>query len=290
MDRSKLIRVDFSQEAATSEVILRPDLASQKEDWQGIYLQYHNCPPHETPEHYPTQHVVAIQTWGKLNAERQLGDRLKQEQIYPGDVCFVPANTRHQIRTEAPQGLILLSIEPNLIERVAPQAIREKVEFLPRFAHSDPFLSHLGMSLKKALSQNTIDSRFYAESLSTAIVAHLLQFYTSQPLEEASEPVEILQAKDYIQTHLTGKLSLDAIANAIGSSKYHFCHSFKQATGIAPWQYVIQQRIKLAKQLLKDNRLSIVQVSDRLGYRSPSQFSNFFRQHVGVTPSVYRNQ
>lgn len=291
MQSKKPIQVDFSQEG-TSQIISLPDISSQQ-DWQGIYLQYHNCPAHETPEHYPTQHVVAIQTWGTVDAERKLGDRFRQERIYAGDVCFVPANTRHRIHTEAEQGLILLSIEPELINRLVPQTIGEKgIELLPRFAHRDPFLHQLSLSLKKVLAQNTIDSSFYAESLSVALVAHLLQFYTANSsLQDRSvEPAKIVQAKDYIQAHLTKKLSLQAIADAVCSSKYHFCRNFKQATGIAPWQYVIEQRVELAKSLLKDSRLSIVQISDRLGYKSSSQFTNFFRQQVGVTPSAYRKK
>ena len=292
MTLDKAIAVDFSKETATSSIILPPNLSSHHVDWTGIYLQYHNCPSHETPEHYPTQHVIAIQTKGFVEAERKLGDRDRQEQIRVGDVCLVPAHTRHWIHAKGTQGLILLSIEPAAISRILPNDLDAKnIELLPHFAQADPFIYHLGLSLKKALQINTVDSRFYAESLSVALIAHLMQFYTAKnPVanDVLSEDAQIKQAKDYIHAYLTKKLSLQAISDTIGISKYHFCRIFKQSTGLTPWQYVIQQRIELAKQLLKNSQLSIWQISDRLGYSNSTQFTNFFRQHTGITPSDFR--
>ncbi len=291
MTSNEAIAVDFSQEA-TSSIILSPNLSSHQANWTGIYLQYHNCPSHETPEHYPTQHVIAIQTKGFIEAERKLGDRTRKEQIRVGDICLVPAHTRHWIHAKGEQGLILLSIEPEAIYKSLPADINAKeIELLPYFAQADPLIYHLGLSLKKTLQINTFDSRFYAESLSVALIAHLMQFYTAKnPVanDVFCEDAQIKQAKDYIHAYLTQKLSLQAIADVVGLSKYHFCRIFKQSTGLTPWQYVIQQRIKLAKQLLQNSQLSIWQISNRLGYSNSTQFTNFFRKHTGITPSDFR--
>ncbi len=112
MASDKLIAVNFSQEAATSQVISHTNrLSSHQAGWNGMYLEYHDSSSHETPEHYPTQHVIAIQTKGVVEAERKLGDRFEQEQIHVGDVCLVPAYTRHWIHSKGKQGLIMISLE-----------------------------------------------------------------------------------------------------------------------------------------------------------------------------------
>ena len=71
-------------------------------------------------------------------------------------------------------------------------------------------------------------------------------------------------------------------------STHYFCHLFKQSTGIAPYQYVIQQRIAKAKRLLKQQDLSLVDVALACGFVSQSAFNRTFKQHVGTTPRKYR--
>lgn len=295
MKQVKPIAVDFSQETATAQMIPRRNLLSSRQaGWNGIYLEYHDSPSHETPEHYPNQHVVAIQTQGVVEAERKLGDRIQQEQIRAGDVCIVPAYTLHQIRSQGEQGLILLSLEPSFLAQVAPEFInRDRIELLPHFAQADPLIHQIGLSLKSALATDGDCSRFYADALGVALVAHLLQFYTTQKYNVRERTVSladtrIQQAKDYIHAHLTEDLSLEAIATSIGMSQYHFCRLFKQNTGLTPWQYVVLQRIEAAKRLLAISQLSIVEVSQRLGFSTQGQFANFFRKHAGISPKQYR--
>ena len=300
MASDKLIAINFSQEAATSQVISNSNrLSSHQAGWNGMYLEYHDFPSHETPEHYPTQHVIAIQTKGIVEAERKLGDRFLQEQIHVGDVCLVPAYTRHWIHSKGKQGLIMISLEPSFIARNIPEYINsDNIELLPHFAQSNPLIHQIGLSLKTALQNNSPGNRFYAESLGVALVAHLMQFYTNKkyPFEDiennniSPEDAKIKQAKDYIHAHLNEKLSLEAIAATIGMSQYHFCRVFKETTGLTPWQYVIKKRIELAKRLLKIPQLSIVEISYQLGYSTPAQFTNFFRKHTGITPSIYKQK
>lgn len=297
MASDKLIAVNFSQEAATSQVISNSNrLSSHQAGWDGMYLEYHDSPSHETPEHYPTQHVIAIQTKGVVEAERKLANRFQQEQIHAGDVCVVPAYTRHWIHSKGEQGLIMISLEPSFLARTIPESIdSNNIELLPHFAQPDPLIHQIGLSLKTALQTNSPGNRFYAESLGVALVAHLMQFYTNKkyPLQDNNIPPEdakIKQAKDYIHAHLNEKLSLEEIAATIAMSQYHFCRVFKESTGLTPWQYVIKKRIELAKQLLKIPQLSIVEISYQLGYSTPAQFSNFFRKHTGITPSKYRQK
>ncbi|MEA5594200.1 hypothetical protein [Rivularia sp. UHCC 0363] len=176
----KIIAVNFSQEKATSQVLSHPNLlSSHQAGWDGMYLEYHDSPSHETPEHYPTQHVIAIQTKGIVEAQRKLGDRFSQEQIHVGDVCVVPAYTRHWIDSKGEQGLILVSLEPSFLSQTIPDFDSDNIELLPHFAQPDPLIHQIGLSLKTALQTNSAGNRFYAESLGVALIAHLMQFYTS---------------------------------------------------------------------------------------------------------------
>lgn len=294
MVQDRLIAVDFSQSAATSQVLARPNLlSSHQANWEGMYLEHHQHSAHETPEHYPKQHVIAIQIKGKVAAERRLNGSWRQEQINTGDVCVVPAYTRHWFQSSGEQELILLSFDSGFFKGIAYESTQNNsLELLPRFVQSDPFIYQIGLSLMTALKNDPLRSKFYVESLITALAAHLIQFYTAQitPLGINDGSIKIKQAIEYIHAHLNEDLSLNTIALTLGISKYHFCRSFKHSTGLTPWQYIIQLRIAAAKKLLAKPNLSIAQISRQLGYSTQGQFTNFFCKHTGINPTNYRKK
>jgi AraC family transcriptional regulator len=73
-------------------------------------------------------------------------------------------------------------------------------------------------------------------------------------------------------------------------SKYYFIELFKQSMGMTPHQYVIQQRIKRAQDLLSDRTLAISEISLACGFANQSHFTRLFRTLTGMTPKAYRDQ
>ena len=65
---------------------------------------------------------------------------------------------------------------------------------------------------------------------------------------------------------------------------------FKQVTGESPNQYLIQIRIRRARELLESSRLNMGEIASVLGYESPLYFSRQFKQLQGVSPKRYREQ
>ena len=295
MDK-QIIAVDFRQEDSLDQVVKerRTQLSSREIAWQNLHFEYHRYGSHETPEHRPIHHTLAIQTEGLVRAERQLAGRCKQESIEAGDVCLVPAFTSHKIRAEGEQGLIFLSLDPAFLRQIAYDATKSSaVELVPQFAKPDPLVCAIARSLQQTLQDDPLNSQFYAESLSLALAAHLLQHYSAkdnaiQQKETHLPEARIQKAVDYINDCLSDTLSVELIAKVAGLSQYHFSRSFNQVMGLSPWQYVIQQRIKAAKRLLIQSRQSILLVSQQLGFSTQTQFTRFFKKHVGISPTDYR--
>ncbi|WP_302885419.1 helix-turn-helix domain-containing protein [Kovacikia minuta] len=78
------------------------------------------------------------------------------------------------------------------------------------------------------------------------------------------------------------------LSSLLGMSEFYFSRQFKQATGISPYQYLLQQRIERAKQLLKRSNHSIADIALTCGFNSHSHLSKQFRQLTGTTPKAYR--
>jgi AraC family transcriptional regulator len=60
--------------------------------------------------------------------------------------------------------------------------------------------------------------------------------------------------------------------------------------GISPHQYLLQQRVERAKQLLKQRNLSIVDIAFQCGFNSQSHFTRCFRKWTGITPKAYQQE
>lgn len=100
----------------------------------------------------------------------------------------------------------------------------------------------------------------------------------------------IRDAMDFACRHLGKRLSLDELADVAGLSLSRFAHLFREQTGTTPQQFVEQQRISQARQLLELSSRSIKQIARDLGFDSPFYFSQRFSKQVGMSPRDYRNR
>ncbi|MGV4413313.1 helix-turn-helix domain-containing protein [Chryseobacterium sp. T1] len=94
---------------------------------------------------------------------------------------------------------------------------------------------------------------------------------------------------DYIKKNIHKKLSIDNIAKMAYVSKSNFFKMFKQELGISPNEYILQERITRAKELL-DQRESIKEVAYQTGFSDTNYFTRVFRQMEGTTPKLYQSK
>ncbi|MGI5959404.1 MAG: helix-turn-helix transcriptional regulator [Massiliimalia sp.] len=100
--------------------------------------------------------------------------------------------------------------------------------------------------------------------------------------------IEIIAVKQYLDTHFRENVSLDLLAGQVHINKFHLSHSFKQAFGISPIQYLIDRRITESKMLLGNTDYSLSQIAEIVGFSSPSYFTQIFKKNTGLTPKEYR--
>ena len=63
---------------------------------------------------------------------------------------------------------------------------------------------------------------------------------------------------------------------------------FKRAYGVTPYAYLLEKKLDLAGQLLRDTNLSVREIAEKLSFADEYYFSNVFKKKTGVSPSVYR--
>jgi len=97
-------------------------------------------------------------------------------------------------------------------------------------------------------------------------------------------------AKKYIQDcYSSDNLSISDIAGKLNITSSYLGVIFHQSTGINIISYIKQLRIEKACELLRNSMLTIVDISEKLGFQDPHYFSNVFKKNFKITPSEYRN-
>lgn len=94
----------------------------------------------------------------------------------------------------------------------------------------------------------------------------------------------------YVQEHITENITLDALAKALCLSPNHLSSKFHQESGMTLSQFVNQQKIKKAKEYLKNTDRSILEISTFLGFSSQGYFQNVFKKVTGMTPREFREK
>src|SRR4051794_637945 len=101
-------------------------------------------------------------------------------------------------------------------------------------------------------------------------------------------PRALRRLREFIEAHLEENISIQMLASITGLSMYHFARTFKKSEGMTPHEYLIQCRVRRAKDLLADTDLPLSEIALTSGFSDQSHCARRFREHVGVTPSSYR--
>ena len=107
------------------------------------------------------------------------------------------------------------------------------------------------------------------------------------PRRIPSHPAGMRKACDFIHAMAPNDISLDDMAEIVGMSRFHFLRLFRAETGFSPYAYLIQRRVEIAKELIRDGH-SLAQAALEAGFADQSHMTRRFKVTYGVTPGQYR--
>ena len=93
----------------------------------------------------------------------------------------------------------------------------------------------------------------------------------------------------HILNRLGEQLTLDQIAREACMSRSYYSTIFKRLYGLSVWEYIVSQRIELAKYRLETTTNSIARISEDCGFTSIGNFNRAFKNATGKTPKEYRS-
>lgn len=140
--------------------------------------------------------------------------------------------------------------------------------------------------IKKSLSRPAN----YQDSYHFLVNALLVEFMNTTPLYQPEiRPVspELLQILSYMNDHYTA-ISLQDLAMTFGYNKNYLSNLLKSKTGITFQEMLDQKRLIEAQRLLKETSLSVNEIAEKLGYKSPPSLFKLFKNTLNMTPNEYR--
>ena len=95
-------------------------------------------------------------------------------------------------------------------------------------------------------------------------------------------------ARTYIDEYYMNNINISELAKQVGYSLDHFIVRFKHEYNMTPKQYILQKRIEVSKELLKDTSLPLSVISERVGFNTYSQFVSIFKKITNCPPLQFR--
>lgn len=121
-----------------------------------------------------------------------------------------------------------------------------------------------------------------------SLLIHTLFVYLSRgKTQRLSEPVK--DALAYINNNYGERLQIQDVAAKTGLSRSYFTRLFRSETGQSPYDYILNVRIKSAKEMLMGDSQSVARIARLCGFVNTSHFVKVFRKTTGETPTAFRH-
>jgi AraC family transcriptional regulator len=209
-------------------------------------------------------------------------------------MILLPAGTEDRLRWQGSSERLILSVESSLLEQVANETQTPSPEFAARWSLHDPVLQQILLDLGRQTAEGWPLGRLYADLTATGLAVQLLRRHATNPAAvpeiRGGLPLPHLRhAMEYLTANLDRDIGLEEIASQIHLSPFHFARNFRALTGQTPYQYLLDQRMDRARELLKKSQAwSVQEIASMTGFRSAASFVRAFRQRVGQTPGEWR--
>lgn len=131
---------------------------------------------------------------------------------------------------------------------------------------------------------------FYLEEAAARLDIMLMHFARMTGSTAGARPERLQASLSYLNRHYAENLRLETLAAMEYLSVSRYSALFRFVTGRSPQQYLIELRLKNARELLLNTNLSIGEIARSAGYEDALYFSRLFKKHFGSSPREMRNQ
>ena len=262
--------------------------------WRGIVVERHRLEAQEMPQHYVKGHGLMISAakrpvvfgW-KENAQWH------EEQLNPSEFHLITDGGFSAPRWPKTFETVTLSLDAQFVADVAKEGLpADRIEFATQRSVFDRTIAHYVEAFCSELESESSNGLLYVETLTVGFALHLLSNYgvgkpkISLPRGKLSS-YQLRSVVDFVMSQLDQDVSLLTLAEKAHVSPFHFARQFRDTVCLTPHQFVLQQRIQRAINLIKIGKLPLAQIAVEVGFYDQAHFTRAFRRVTGTSPARY---
>lgn len=214
-----------------------------------------------------------------------------------GSISLLPAGEDGRWDNDGPVEVshVYLSC-PRLNAAAEALSLPEPVELIVRNNFEDPTTAQILEILAREADRTDGSASLFLDQAVDLLCARLIRSHSSFGAPTVTVPRrgladrQVKRVSDYMEASLDQPIGLDELAAQVELSRFHFCASFKLATGMTPHEWLTSLRMRRARELLTATDWPIIAIALEVGYETPSAFAASFRKVCQTTPTSYRRE
>jgi AraC family transcriptional regulator len=233
--------------------------------------------------------VLEMEGRGGLMLHEEPG-RAAHEHQGPHSISYIPAGCAIRGQGHGLTYLRHLDLHfdvPALARRFSGDLDADRLD-TPRLSFRDERIAALAGLIAAECASDAPLHDLYGDGLLNALLTALFPIEPNAPKRRSPLSRRQLQrVQAYIEDHCLESIRLSELASVAGLSQTYFSHAFKASTGIGPYRWHMQARIRKVQRLLLQSDASLTEVAAVAGFSDQAHFTRVFKQHVGLTPAAW---
>jgi len=287
-----ILTIDFQADT----LVLCNTLTERATD-NGLIVCRCQFPPR--PGHWTKlRQTVLVRPAGPVTARWRTLDAPEDQTVPLSGTAFhlIPADRPVRIEWDGCDAALIVALTPEFVESTVAPMFQGKVpRLIPSAVVEDTVLSDMMPWFAGTLNQEAEKASRSVDQFSVAFALHLFEKYG---INDGSAPhisgglgaSRQRRITAFIDANLDRTVPLAEMARTVDLGRSHFGKAFHASFGRTPYRYLHERRIEKAKELLLDNRRTIVSVALDVGFSSHGHFTKVFRKVAGMTPSQFRRE
>lgn len=200
------------------------------------------------------------------------------------NIAIIPKGFSYFIDKETRNNCIIIEVKQSMVNAIF-SGCNEFDSWLNDISFCDDPDTAVLSSLVYKQYEHKRENLDYLQALISALLVKLFSKDLATNIDNKSIcSIKLNQIITELEGSISNKANIAAIASKVGMSTTVFYRNFKSATGLSPYQYIMQRRIIKAKKMLIDNELSLAEIAYESGFASQSHMTDVFREKLGITP------